>query len=199
MNYKIDKNHEKYKQYRLRLAADNIKKAKILPNSFMDIVKPDPGTIQTMPEPIVYRCRKCRRVVACRSNLVTHKPKDDPLINIENLNIVDNSPSGFGEGCSDVAATGPITNSDNTSKKSSEQEIIYCKKMFFVEPIAWMKDIISNTQGRLHCPKCSSKLGNFSWVMGCQCPCGHQVSPAFYLVPSRVEYSTVVQNVQVTV
>jgi hypothetical protein len=34
---------------------------------------------------------------------------------------------------------------------------------------------------------------------GCQCPCGSKISPAFYLVPSKVEWSNMVQNVQVTV
>lgn len=41
----------------------------------MDVVKPDPAVTQETPEPIVYRCRKCRRVVATKSNLLTHKPK----------------------------------------------------------------------------------------------------------------------------
>ncbi|KPJ20292.1 hypothetical protein RR48_04890 [Papilio machaon] len=34
---------------------------------------------------------------------------------------------------------------------------------------------------------------------GCKCPCGQKVAPAFYLVPSKVEWSNIVQNVQITV
>jgi hypothetical protein len=37
------------------------------------------------------------------------------------------------------------------------------------------------------------------FFLGCQCPCGSKVSPAFYLVPSKVEWSNMVQNVEVTV
>lgn len=40
---------------------------------------------------------------------------------------------------------------------------------------------------------------NLHLISGCQCPCGARVSPAFYLVPSKVEWSNFVQNVQVTV
>lgn len=41
-----------------------------------------------------------------------------------------------------------------------------CQPVIFVEPIAWMKDITHQLQGRLYCPKCDQKLGNFSWING---------------------------------
>lgn len=41
-----------------------------------------------------------------------------------------------------------------------------CTETYFIEPLAWMKDVHKNVQGKLHCPKCSSKLGSFSWIMG---------------------------------
>lgn len=75
MNYRIDPLNEKYKLFRLKLAADNVRKAKRLPVNCMDVVKPDPAVTQETPEPIVYRCRKCRRVVATKSNLLLHKQK----------------------------------------------------------------------------------------------------------------------------
>jgi len=43
--------------------------AKILPQSCMDVVKADPSLITVKPEPLVYRCRKCRYVVACVGSL----------------------------------------------------------------------------------------------------------------------------------
>lgn len=43
--------------------------AKILPQSCMDVVKADPSLITVKPEPLVYRCRKCRYVVACMACL----------------------------------------------------------------------------------------------------------------------------------
>lgn len=192
MGHKVDVNNQKYKIFRLKLAGDRISKAKILPQSFMDLIKPDPFINSSNPEPVVYRCKKCRRIVASKSNIIAHQkfgsktaPSADYSTEMEELAEKLKSSS---------------TNSDTSTKvlSNSEQNDV-CKQMYFVEPIAWMKDITNNTQGRLNCPKCTSKLGNYSWVMGCLCPCGAQVLPAFYLVPSKVEYSTVRQNVQQTV
>lgn len=39
---------------------------------------------------------------------------------------------------------------------------------------------------QLLCPKCTSKLGSFSW-WGEQCSCGHWVTPAFQIHKSRVD------------
>uniref|UniRef100_A0A1Y1L6G8 Uncharacterized protein n=1 Tax=Photinus pyralis TaxID=7054 RepID=A0A1Y1L6G8_PHOPY len=154
MGYKIDKNHLKYKLYRLQIASDKVKRTKILPQDFFDLIKPDPGLVRIEPEPNCYRCKKCRRVVACESNLITHQ--------------------------------------DLESSSS-------CSKTYFLEPLSWMSSITQTTQGKLHCPKCKTKLGAFSWVMGCHCPCGSQVAPAFYLTPSKVDWTNVVKNVEVTI
>lgn len=169
MNWQVDKTNIQFRMYRLQIAADQIKKAKILPQSCMDVVKADPSLITVRPEPLVYRCRKCRRIVACASNLLPHVPKEKPAW---------------------------------TDKKWSTQDrdtVTLCSETYFVEPLAWMTSITQSLQGKIHCPKCKSKLGSFSWIMGCQCPCGSKISPAFYLVPSKVEWSNMVQNVQVTV
>lgn len=154
MEYSVAKNNLRYKVYRLNLAADKVKKAKILPSDFYDLVKPDPGLTQSKPEPNVYRCKKCRRVLASESNLITH-----------------------------------------TDRETSGN----CTKTYFLEPLAWMDSVTQSVQGKLHCPKCSNKVGSFSWVMGCVCPCGCQVAPAFYLTPSKIDWTNVVKNVEVTI
>lgn len=48
---------------------------KIIPQLFADLIKPDPGLVRERPDPIVYRCKKCRRVVASQSNIIPHLPK----------------------------------------------------------------------------------------------------------------------------
>jgi dual specificity phosphatase 12 len=58
MGYKIDQNNMKYKIFRLNIAANQVRKVKILPQEFMDLIKFDPGLTQTHPEPNVYRCKK---------------------------------------------------------------------------------------------------------------------------------------------
>lgn len=206
----------------------------------MDVVKPDPAVTQETPEPIVYRCRKCRRVIATKSNLLTHKQKppgqspaklhnsfgdvaglnDDESDNEQQSPQEDGSaPTGSEDATAVPAADtteakisskeGPsmcyVTEqmrrssiTSDLSQRSSEKDGV-CSKIYFTEPLAWMTDIFHNTQGRLYCPKCTVKLGSFNWVMATKCPCGAEIYPAFYLVPSKTEYSTVVQNVQVTV
>lgn len=41
-----------------------------------------------------------------------------------------------------------------------------CRLMWFVEPMAWMRDVTHQHSGKLHCPKCLNKIGSFSWIMG---------------------------------
>ncbi|KFB46988.1 hypothetical protein ZHAS_00014997 [Anopheles sinensis] len=233
MAYRIDRSNERYKLFRLRLAGDNVRKAKRLPTECMDVVKADPGVTQESPEPYVYRCRKCRRVVATRSNLLLHKPKAamaaqspakigrEPEATLEEVGTDEPVDSNGAEGgilrptaaensmptdCPPATGMNDLTQqlrrssiSSEHSNRSSEKDTAMCSKIFFIEPLAWMTDIYRNTQGRLYCPKCTVKLGSFNWVMATKCPCGAEIFPAFYLVPSKTEYSTVVQNVQVTV
>lgn len=177
----------------------------------MDLVKPDPGLIQSMPEPIVYRCRKCRRIVAAKSNLITHTPasfdKPKPIdltrhvtfkadVHVQSESSSDESKVGA-KGISERMNTMCL---NSNSEKSSECESQHrCSEILFIEPLAWMMDIGKQTQGKLNCPKCKSKLGNFTWINSCNCPCGKNVSPAFYLVPSKVELTHSVQNVEITV
>uniref|UniRef100_A0A1B6CCD1 Uncharacterized protein n=1 Tax=Clastoptera arizonana TaxID=38151 RepID=A0A1B6CCD1_9HEMI len=168
MGCKIDTNNIQYKMFRLLVAAEKVKKVKILPRECMDVVQPDPSLPRVNPNPLVYRCCKCRKIVASASNLLPHIPQEKPSWKDENW-----------------------------IEKMSEQSP--CTLTYFVEPMVWMKSAMQNEQGKLHCPKCSSKLGSFSWIMGCQCPCGSKISPAFYLVPSKVEWSNFVQNLQATV
>ncbi|XP_067009394.2 dual specificity protein phosphatase MPK-4 [Anabrus simplex] len=168
MGFQIDKHNVQFRMFRLQIAADQVKKVKILPQSCVDVMKSDPNLITVRPEPLVYRCRKCRRILASASNLLPHVKKEKPSW------------------------------VDDKWTKEDHSTLALCSETYFVEPIVWMTCVTNNLQGKLHCPKCNSKLGSFSWIMGCQCPCGSKISPAFYLVPSKVEWSNMVQNVQVT-
>ncbi|XP_068196480.1 dual specificity protein phosphatase 12 [Antennarius striatus] len=58
---------------------------------------------------------------------------------------------------------------------------------YFVEPVQWMEQaLLGVMDGQLLCPKCSCKLGSFSWC-GDQCSCGRWVTPAFQLHRNRVD------------
>lgn len=246
MGYQINKDDPRYKQFRLKMAGQRLKQVKILPQLFADLIKPDPGLIRERPDPIVYRCKKCRRIVANQSNIIPHLPKqvkvelakknirpppskltgincaENGQLLIEKLKslacqIIDNKIEV--DDSSDDTSPGKNDNSYQDSDEGpsqildgyNEQNMVdanivaradapeTCRLMWFVEPMSWMKDVQNSPQGKLHCPKCANKIGSFSWVMGCKCPCGQKVAPAFYLVPSKVEWSNIVQNVQITV
>jgi len=223
MNYTIDPNYKNYKLFRLKLAAEQVKFAKILPMNFMDLIKPDPGVIQENPEPFVFKCRKCRRIVASKSNLILHKPpKNNENFEspISRRRIKEDSAQKYlnhlaGE-TSDQDAIIDITDkvlSSSLSDKSlsedkeelpktqkEEEAVEFCNKFHFIEPLSWMKDVINSVEGKLYCPTCKTKIGNFNWIMASKCLCGTQVFPSFYLVPSKIDFSNIVQNIlQVTI
>ncbi|XP_045761551.1 dual specificity protein phosphatase MPK-4-like [Maniola jurtina] len=241
MGYTINRDDPRFKQFRLKMAGQKLKQVKILPQLFADLVKPDPGLIRERPDPIVYRCKKCRRIVASQSNIIPHLPKqvkidlakknirpppskltgltcaENGQLLIEKLKSLacqimdtsaereDSSDDSAGKSCP-ASEEGPSQVLDGYSENNMVDASIVprdapeiCRLMWFVEPMSWMKDVPRCPQGKLHCPKCQNKIGSFSWVMGCKCPCGQKVAPAFYLVPSKVEWSNIVQNVQVTV
>ncbi|XP_014484783.1 PREDICTED: dual specificity protein phosphatase 12-like isoform X2 [Dinoponera quadriceps] len=180
MGFGVDNSNVQFKMYRLQIAADKVRKARILPQSCIDLVKPDPALTTVRPEPTVYRCKKCRRIVASASNILPHAPREKQIWR----HISSSGAKDAAEGC------------DKLLQKREEPRVELCDKIYFVEPLAWMPDITHAVEGKLNCPKCNTKLGSYSWIAGSQCPCGSKIAPAFYLVPSKVDWSNVVQNVQ---
>lgn len=154
-----------------------------------------------------------------RTNLITHKPKDQENLyeSPKNLKVKDKLQSAQkflseasqeeAGNSNDLETVDDLTNkllvttlSEKSLQGNEACEPEVCTRTFFVEPMTWMKDVASNVEGKLYCPSCKSKVGSFNWIMASKCPCGQQVSPSFYLVPSKIEYSNIVQNImQVTV
>lgn len=253
MGYKIDPSYQRYKMHRLRLAGEQMRKAKILPQSFHNVVRPDPDITREMPEPIVFRCRRCRRVLASKSHVLEHRARssaavESGVVAAQSTESEKATVQQQLEQLPERLRKASLGSPGHEAKASPGGVGTPCRSLLFVEPIAWMPRIMLNTQGRLYCPKCEQKLGSFSWVNGkssetitlvnkkgdlqrsgsnfcnrfviaigsvlicflliyllpllhtaCQCPCGETMTPAFYLIPSKVELSKAVQNVQTTV
>ncbi len=136
---------------------------------------------------VIYRCKKCRRIVAAQENIVPHEP-------------------GKGETCFKWQKR-----SGDASK--NEKEPVECTSIF-VDPMKWMETgdykLISYflsgsihvhklltwfwnwpvqegyVQERLQCMGCKARLGYFNWA-GMQCSCGAWVNPAFQLHKSRLD------------
>ncbi|OWR48940.1 dual specificity protein phosphatase 12 [Danaus plexippus plexippus] len=159
MEYRLNRDDPRYKQFRLKMAGQKLKQVKILPQCFADLIKPDPGLIRERPDPIVYRCKKCRRIVASQSNIIPHIPKQ---VKVELAKKNMRPPP-----------------SKHTGLNCAENGQLLIEKL-----------------KNLACQMMESKLTADD---SCKCPCGQKVAPAFYLVPSKVEWSNIVQNVQTTV
>jgi DNA-directed RNA polymerase subunit RPC12/RpoP len=61
-----------------------------------------------------------------------------------------------------------------------------CSSLFLQNGLDWMGDISSSVEGRLACPKCSTKIGHWKWA-GAQCSCGTWVTPAIQVPFSKVD------------
>ncbi|XP_062336743.1 dual specificity protein phosphatase 12 [Osmerus eperlanus] len=123
------------------------------------VADPAQGSAPNCPE-TTYRCRKCRRTLFRESSLLSH-------------------PIGGGASSFSYRKCLPPGGGDQSRCTS-----------YFIEPVQWMEQaLLGVMDGQLLCPKCSSKLGSFSWC-GDRCSCGHWVTPAFQIHQARVDRIT---------
>ncbi|EEF28979.1 probable inactive dual specificity protein phosphatase-like At4g18593 [Ricinus communis] len=112
---------------------------------------------------VIYRCKKCRRIVASVENIVLHE-------------------RGKGEECFKWK---------RRSGDPQDKEPAECSSIF-VEPMKWMQTVHEGFVGegsvgeKLQCLGCKARLGSFNWA-GMQCNCGTWVNPAFQLHKSRLD------------
>ncbi|KAL3522461.1 hypothetical protein ACH5RR_015295 [Cinchona calisaya] len=108
----------------------------------------------------VYRCKKCRRIVASQELVVPHE-------------------RGGGQKCFKWKKRGG--NPLEVDKEPPE-----CSSIF-VEPMKWMESVQGGcVEDKLQCIGCKARLGSFNWA-GMQCNCGRWINPAFQLHKSRLD------------
>lgn len=119
----------------------------------------DNSDIRSKPSTqIIYRCRKCRRIVASQEHVVPHE-------------------RGEGEKCFKWKKRSGDTLANEPPDCSS----------IFVEPMKWMQAVEGGSvEDKLQCMGCKARLGSFNWA-GMQCNCGTWVNPAFQLHKSRID------------
>ncbi|NWY02769.1 DUS12 phosphatase, partial [Nothoprocta ornata] len=158
MGCSVDVSSPLYKRYRLQVVTEKYPELRDLPR---EVFAADPTSIcQTSNTEALYRCRKCRRSLFRSSSILSH--------------IEGSGPTAF--------AHKRITDSTQLHKHGCDKCTSY-----FIEPVEWMEPILLGVmEGQLLCPKCTSKLGSFSW-QGEQCSCGRWVTPAFQIHKSRVD------------
>ncbi|KAF5947489.1 hypothetical protein HYC85_013446 [Camellia sinensis] len=113
------------------------------------------------PKPqVIYRCKKCRRIVASQEHVVPHE-------------------RGEGQKCFKWRKR-----SGNPGK--NDKELPECSSIF-VEPMKWMEAVQDGgVEEKIQCMGCKARLGSFNWA-GMQCNCGAWVNPAFQLHKNRID------------
>ncbi|KAJ6818694.1 dual specificity protein phosphatase 12 isoform X1 [Iris pallida] len=170
MGFKVDTGSPLYKRFRLKVLGHAYKEGEKVDSS---IFETDPGAAPASNSSegatkgdkprTVYRCKRCRRVVAMPENAVSHTP-------------------GEGETCFEWQKR----KSGNPYNKFSQVE---CTSMF-VEPLRWMTSVEEGAlEGKLTCVKCDARLGYFNWA-GVQCSCGSWITPAFQIHKNKVDISS---------
>jgi dual specificity phosphatase 12 len=90
----------------------------------------------------------------------------------------------------------PHTQSLHNFRKKGGGSGTSCANHFLSSPLPWMNEL-DGMEGKLHCHKCQTKVGHFSWT-GAQCSCGTWVTPAIMIPLSKVdEMRPVSENVLV--
>ncbi|KAG8365530.1 hypothetical protein BUALT_Bualt18G0114700 [Buddleja alternifolia] len=106
---------------------------------------------------VIYRCKKCRRIVASEEHIVSHT-------------------RGQGQKCFKW----------KKRSEDSDMELPQCSSIF-VEPLKWMQSVEGGcVEDKLQCIGCKARLGSFNWA-GMQCNCGTWINPAFQLHKSRLD------------
>ncbi|EFJ44677.1 hypothetical protein VOLCADRAFT_82741 [Volvox carteri f. nagariensis] len=105
----------------------------------------------------LYRCRKCRTLLATSEHVMPVE-------------------AAMGRSLYAAAATAAADGGGGA------------ESCLFVQPMQWMAGTVTGVvAGKLHCPKCSARLGSFNWS-GISNPSGAWVTPAFQLHHSKVRH-----------
>lgn len=111
------------------------------------------------PELPMFACRICRTILLGQNHLA-----EDHVQNLHTFN----------------------KRSHGATNKSNKAP---CQSLFCDESVLeWLSGEQNNdeVEGRLHCPKCSNKLGHWNWS-GAQCSCGTWIVPAIQIPLSKVD------------
>ena len=165
------------------MAAERMRKAKILYRDILDtVIDPDPAgglpgsaasAIAAAAKgryPMVYKCKKCRRTLATAFNLMPHVQNETPQWHASKWSLP----------------------AHDVLEAAADSGLILCSASVFINPVRWMEpEIRQNLSGRLYCPNCQSRVGQYSWVIGEECGgCEAKVNPSFCLDVTEIIFRT---------
>ncbi|KAG7375696.1 hypothetical protein PHYPSEUDO_015570 [Phytophthora pseudosyringae] len=114
---------------------------------------------EQQPEPPAsqFACKKCRCVLFSSAQLTPHAPEQHQISTRRKLKDLKHHVGGG----------------------------VACSSYFVEETLPWMDEALL-AEGKIHCPKCQSRLGALQWS-GSQCSCGTWVTPSIKVTKSRVD------------
>ncbi len=180
MEFTLDTSNVQFKMFRVSLAAERMRKAKVLFRDSLDyILDDDPGEVPGGSAKCsqVYKCKSCRRTLATSHNLSPHESGETPRWTEPKWSL---PAEEVLEGASDLG-------------------LRLCTRSVFINPVAWMRtEIKQSLGGALYCPNCQTRVGDFSWVAGTSCGggsggkagCGAAISPSFQLLVTEIIFKT---------
>jgi hypothetical protein len=139
----------------------------------------------------VYCCRRCATLLFTSAELLAHEPQKHEFswkkrkhASTSKHTSVSATTSTTADTFATSSAAGlPGVHSDNINSNNNNCAGPDACALLFLEACpSW----ISEGEGKVHCPKCSARVGSFSWS-GTQCSCGTWVTPAIAFQRARVD------------
>ncbi|CDH60414.1 dual specificity protein phosphatase 12 [Lichtheimia corymbifera JMRC:FSU:9682] len=177
LEYDVDPKHSAYRRFLVDSNAKEQQETGYISNLALT---PDPEVHRSTTSQKLIRCKKCRRRLVEVEHVLEHAPGKGQLAfsytkrNGE-LNVT-SAPTAT------MATNQPL----NPLLASLAASRMQCSS-YFIEPMEWMGNLLDGeVEGRIDCPKCMSKLGQYNWA-GAQCSCGRWITPAFMLHRKQVD------------
>ncbi|GAB4823746.1 hypothetical protein N2152v2_010792 [Parachlorella kessleri] len=142
----------------------------------------------------LYRCRKCRTLVATSHNVVEveqgpgagafpwrKRDKQQRQLTAGSSTPGEQEQQQYLEPWEQMDGGGAVLGSGSSGGSGDGGSL-------FTEPLRWMAGMVVGgpVQGKLYCPKCSARLGSFNWS-GTQSSSGGWVVPSFQLHMTRLD------------
>lgn len=171
MNGNFDKSNAEYKKFLVDLSLRKDPSGRSLmemyqkEDSSKDTTMEDSNSNQPNAQ---LRCKRCRQTLAMSSHIDTHEPPE-----------ADSRQALF-------IKTAPNSRRIVDVKPASAS----CSHYFLTEPLNWMKQELQgkgDMDGKFQCPKCSCKVGGYSWK-GTRCSCGRWMVPALHLLTAKIDF-----------
>eukprot|EP00889_Picochlorum_renovo_P007310 jgi/Picre1/34340/NNA_001812.t1 len=160
MKFSYDMTHGAYRSLRARQTAKDVQSQ----GEAFDVKEFRDPRNDTSRSSILYSCRSCRAALATAANI---------MVDVS----VGSCKNGF---------SWKKKSKDHKNSRQADSHGESTTGSIFVEPLRWMKAITEDTQGKIYCYQCSSRLGSYNWS-GMQNEDAEWITPAFQLHMSKLD------------